>query len=67
MLLIEDPDACGIGQKEHCCAYLVMGPDGFFCGRETELRDIIFTRATAGLMSAKRLPISPFPECQTES
>lgn len=62
-----DPKDCGMGKGADCCAFLV-GADGFRCGRDDEgikatmiQRVIIFENT-----KAKRLPIKPFPECQTE-
>jgi hypothetical protein len=64
--LMVEPKDCGAGAGEKCCAYLLCGAEGFECGRETELKSQIEARVRSGTFNAKRLPIKPFPECQSE-
>lgn len=51
---------CGAGQQANCCKFILLGEDGFFCGRNTELHDALL----AGQYSAQRIPTAPYPECQ---
>lgn len=64
MTLKVDMVACGMGLKERCCAYLLVGPEGPECGRETPLRPTLEARAQSGQMSARRLPGAAYPSCQ---
>jgi hypothetical protein len=61
--LLDNPKACGMGEAR-CCAFLVVGGEGFECGRAGELREVILARVIT--MRARRLPLLPFPECQSE-
>lgn len=63
-LLIANPNACGMGAGENCCAWLMMGPEGMECGRVTPLRETLASRALSGAMTARRLPDAPYPDCQ---
>jgi len=44
---------CRLGQGEECCAFLVVGVDGFECIRMDPMNSIIFSRLEAGTMNAK--------------
>ena len=57
---------CGIGEGANCCAFLVVGIDGFECQQRAELADMLYQRAKSGQMNAKRTPESDFPNCQQE-
>lgn len=59
---VADPHRCGAGKSANCCIFLILGPDGFRCGRHTAQRyDLQFQKRT---MMAQREPTEPFPECQ---
>ncbi len=63
---IESPESCGVGNGQHCCAYLVMGK-GFECGRASlGLKAALDKRILAKTMNAKYVPLAGvgFPECQ---
>ncbi len=65
-LQIENPKECGLGEGKGCCAFLVVGVDGFECGRVmTDVAKTIRARLAAGTMNAKYDPgETPFPECE---
>ena len=44
---------CKLGQGEACCAFLMMGPDGFTCSKGTEVEATIRQRLQLGTMGAK--------------
>lgn len=58
-----DPKQCGIGTAR-CCAYLMMGAT-YLCGRDA-VGDIVRVRVAEGTINAKRLPVGPYPSCQSE-
>ncbi len=64
-LVITDPKACGMGEGERCCAFLVFGGE-WLCGRTMpDVRATVRTRLAEGSMTAKYDPGEvPFPECQ---
>ena len=66
VLLLADPQPCGLGEGEWCCAFLVAS-SGFACGRTVPgIAPQIRGRLAAGTMNAKYDPgETPFPECQT--
>lgn len=54
---------CGAGQGEVCCRYLVMGSDGFECGRVREsFKRMLDERGDS--MRARRSPQEEYPLCQ---
>ena len=55
LLKIDDPKkTCRLFQGEKCCAYLVMGTDGFECIKgEDVLKETIDMRLKAGTMNAQ--------------
>jgi hypothetical protein len=55
---------CGAGMRSLCCIYLVVGAEGFQCGRETVFREPLEARTD---MNAKRRPTEPYPHCQLVS
>jgi hypothetical protein len=63
--LVVDPKKCGIGQGEHCCAFLIVGAN-FECGREDPgIAAAILGRLAAGTFTAKYSPGDlAYPECQ---
>lgn len=62
-----DMRACGAGQGERCCAFLVSDGDGPQCGRDDDvLRELLRVRALTGQMNARRLPDAMFPNCQLQ-
>jgi hypothetical protein len=74
VLVIDNPEACGLGEGEMCCAFLTMGgitgrvgpPGAMICGRTVPgIEGVIRERLAAGTMRAKGDPGDvPFPECQ---
>ena len=66
ILLISDPEECGLGKGEGCCAFLIAGGEGFMCGRTVPgIPEQIRDRLIAETMNAKYDPGEmPFPECQ---
>ena len=46
-------EICKVGQGDECCAFLVMGRDGFECVKGTELKLLIDLRLAEGTMNAK--------------
>lgn len=44
---------CKIGQGNDTCRYLFFGPDGFGCGKHTELRQIVDRRVMLETMVAR--------------
>lgn len=67
VLQIENPQLCGLGEGERCCAFLTMG-QGFQCGRTLAgIEDHIRVRLAAGTMNAKYDPGDlHYPECQQQ-
>lgn len=65
-LVIDNPEACGLGGGEKCCAFLVMGGLGFQCGRTLPgVEMTVMLRLLQGTMVAKYDPGElPFPQCQ---
>ena len=50
----EAKSICRVGQGSECCAFLVMGGDGFECIRMSyPINATIFTRLEEGTMNAK--------------
>lgn len=69
ILLLADPRPCGIGQGEACCAFLMAGPEGFFCGRTAPgLPEQVRARLAAGTLVSKYDPgdETPYPDCQAK-
>lgn len=62
---VPDFDACGAGTSR-CCIFLAMGAGGVQCLRSTDLRSYLIARHESGTMNAKRNPVAPFPDCQSE-
>ena len=46
-------EMCKVGQGEECCAFLLMGADGFECAKGTFAEDVINLRLAEGTMNAK--------------
>lgn len=64
-LRVDEPEKCGFGAGEECCAFLMLGGIGFVCGRTNRMEPVIRARLIAGTMNAKYDPgDKPFPECQ---
>lgn len=63
-LLLADPHPCGVGRGADCCAFLLVGSQGFECGRVTGLAPYLRARAIGGQMNARRLPDEPYPDCR---
>lgn len=65
-LLLDDPKPCGIGEGAKCCAFLIVGAEGFECGRPLPgLIETVRARLRAGSFTAQYDPGKiPFPECQ---
>ena len=60
-----DPEPCGIGRGAECCAYLIVGGEGFECGRLIpEILGQVNQRLAAGTMTARRAPLDQFPDCR---
>ncbi len=56
MSIIESKHAkeiCKVGQGEECCAFLMMGANGFECAKGTRAHAIINLRLAEGTMNAK--------------
>jgi hypothetical protein len=50
----EAKEICHLGQKDKCCAFLVMGSNGFGCIRMSyPMNGAIFSRLEKGTMNAK--------------
>jgi hypothetical protein len=50
----EAKEICKLGQMSECCAFLVVGPDGFECIRMSYPNNsTIFSRLANGTMNAK--------------
>lgn len=65
-LEITDPKLCGLGDRERCCAFLVVG-HAWLCGRTFGVAHHIRDRLAAGTMNAKYDPgTTPYPECQAK-
>jgi hypothetical protein len=60
---IPDFKKCHGGEREKCCAYLMMGTKGFECGRGTSFELTIRERVKGSGWTAKRMPVKPWPEC----
>jgi hypothetical protein len=58
--------ACGIGELDNCCAFLLLTGDGFECAQRSAYADILFNAARARQFKAHRTPESDFPSCQQE-
>lgn len=61
--ILDDPHPCGIGLRADCCIFLLCGPDGFECGRESPETRAHLIRNKPN-MNAQREPTEPFPDCQ---
>jgi hypothetical protein len=46
-------NTCKIGQRNDCCRYLAIGPDGFECLKSSDLKDHIDDRVERGDMVAQ--------------
>ena len=46
-------EICKIGQGEECCRYLVLGPQGFECGKFQGYKNLIDERVKTGSFNAK--------------
>ena len=46
-------EVCKLGHGEACCAFLVIGGEGFVCSKGTEVEATIRQRLEMGLMGAK--------------
>ena len=46
-------ETCKIGQGDECCAFLVMGANGFECAKGTSTQNAIELRLAEGAMNAK--------------
>ena len=46
-------EICNLGKGEKCCAYLIMGSDGFECAKGTGFQPGIDERLKEGTMKAK--------------
>jgi len=44
---------CKIGQGKDCCRYILLGAEGFHCGKLTSLKSILDSRVEAGTMIAQ--------------
>jgi hypothetical protein len=64
---IADFKKCHAGEKEMCCAYLILNADGFQCARGTSMQATIQAKTKSPEWTAKRLPVKPFPECYDDS
>lgn len=50
----EATNICKLGQGEKCCAYIVMGPEGFECSKkELTLSSEIYGRLQLDIMKAR--------------
>lgn len=49
----EAKDVCRLGQGEKCCAFLVVGGEGFECVRGSAASHTIWKRINEGSMNAK--------------
>ena len=57
-----DPKStCRLGQGPETCRYLVCGPDGWECGKDTSLQSMIDARCANGDFRAMGLPVA---ECE---
>lgn len=65
-LVIDDPEECGLYQKERCCAFLSGTPAQWLCGRTMPgIYLTIRMRLLEGKMNAKYDPgQTPYPQCQ---
>lgn len=65
VLTFDDPEECGLGQGEGCCAFLMIG-DRWTCGRTVGgVREQVRARLEAGTMNATHDPGDrPFPDCR---
>lgn len=65
LLTVDEAHLCGIGQRARCCAYLVVGAQGFQCGRdEPGFKAMVDRRVLLDTFSAKRTPDAAYPACQ---
>ena len=46
-------NVCKIGQDYDCCRYLVVGPKGFECTKNTELKKLLDSRVEAKIIIAR--------------
>ena len=46
-------DVCKIGQGATCCRYLVIGPKGFECVRDTDMKEYLDSRVAMETMVAR--------------
>ena len=66
LLTLDQAKGCGMGEGANCCAYLMAGAKGFECAQRSSLADLLYQRAKAGQMHARRTPEGDFPACQQE-
>jgi len=60
-------ERCHGGQGANCCAYLMVGGDGFECGRDHYwFKAEVEKRVRGGLFTARRLPKLDWPDCHDE-
>lgn len=58
----DDATACGMSRGADCCIYLLVGPSGFECARETNLKQTLIARQPS--MKSKRMPAELIPDCR---
>lgn len=58
-----DFDKCGGGKGAQCCKFITVGAEGFCCERDGPMHKLLEQKKG---MSARRIPILPFPACQNE-
>jgi hypothetical protein len=58
---VRDPIQCGYEGQENACAFVLDGK----CGRYSDRHEYLASQA-ADITSALRVPILPYPDCQTE-
>lgn len=53
---------CKIGQGEKCCRYLLLGAEGFYCGKHSSTAGVLNARVAAGTIIARGDNCSGFYE-----
>ena len=58
---VPDFEGCGVGRGAKCCVFFIVGAEGPHCERWGPLHEMLVEKQPG--MSAKRMPVAPWPAC----